>query len=489
MDPRTPVLVGVGTAMQRGDDPNQAREPVALMVEALLRAADDAECPALLRRADSIRVPRGIWPYRDPARIIADALGAGSARTQLAQIGVLQTALLGGAARDILESRCDVVLVAGGEAKWRSLTARKRGVEERLTRQPEAVAPDEELAPDRAIMHPLEIELELTRPVRQYAMVETALRHAAQSTPEAHARRMATLWAGMSRVASRNPDAWRRDAVSAEQILDLSDGNRMLAYPYTVLLNSQWNVDQAAGLILCALGVVRSLGLDESRLVYPLAVAESNCALTLAERADPASCPGFALAAQRALSQAGLSLADVTHLELYSCFPAAVQVQLRELGLSAERPLTVTGGMAFAGGPLNNFVLQAVAKMAQVLRADPGSRGLVTAVSAVLTKQGVSLWSSSEPTAPFAYADVSAQVATQWRAVDVVAGARGRARVAGYTVVHDHAGPSRAIALCDLDSGGRSLAFSTDPELMAEMESSEFCGRAVQVDEREFSAA
>ena len=35
--------------------------------------------------------------------------------------------------------------------------------------------------------------------------------------------------------------------------------------------------------------------------------------------------------------------------------------------------VSVTGGMTFGGGPLNNFVFQATVKMAQLLRREPRS--------------------------------------------------------------------------------------------------------------------
>ena len=94
VDDRTPVLVGVGAVRQREDDPAAALEPVALMAQALQRAADDAGAPALLARADRILIPRGFWDYADPARLVAERVGAVSARTLVAEIGVLQTTLL-----------------------------------------------------------------------------------------------------------------------------------------------------------------------------------------------------------------------------------------------------------------------------------------------------------------------------------------------------------------------------------------------------------
>ena len=169
------------------------------------------------------------------------------------------------------------------------------------------------------------------------------------------------MWAGFSNVAAANPNAWDRETRSADVIANADSRNRMLAYPYTKLHNSQWNVDQAAGLILCSVDAARRYGISEDRWVFPLAVTESNHMLPLSFRKELHRCPGFRIAGGRAKEIAKLDFDDGTHIELYSCFPSAVRVQTFELGLDLERQLTITGGMTFGGGPLNNFVIQAAA--------------------------------------------------------------------------------------------------------------------------------
>jgi hypothetical protein len=111
-------------------------------------APRDAGSRALLAAADSIRVPRGFWESSDPGRLIADRVGATAARTQLAEIGVLQTTLFGGAAEAIASGDADVVLVTGGEAKYRSLREHITGMAARSTPQV-GIEPDEVLRPAR----------------------------------------------------------------------------------------------------------------------------------------------------------------------------------------------------------------------------------------------------------------------------------------------------------------------------------------------------
>jgi acetyl-CoA C-acetyltransferase len=473
---RTPVLVGVAAVTQREDDPSRAREPVELMIAALEGAAADAGARALLARADSIRAPRGFWDYPDPCRIIAQRFGASAARTEVAEVGILQTSLFGRAAQDIAGGRADVVLITGGEAHYRSLRASLTGQEAPLTRQA-GVEPDSVLRPAQDIIDQLEIQHGLVTAVSHYAMIENALRAAEGRSIDGHRRELAELEAQMSRVAAANPDAWNRNAVDAEMVMRAP----MLAFPYTKLHVSQWNVDQAAGLILCSVETASALGVPRERWIFPLAVAESNYMLPLTRRRLLHRSPGFALAGARVLQRIGRRVADVNHLDLYSCFPAAVRVQMRELGIAPDRSPTVCGGMVFAGGPLNNFVLQSQVKMAQVLRADPGSVGLVTAISGMITKQGVTAWSTLPPEDGFFFDDVSIDAAAQTESVELRPEASGPATILTYTVVYQRGTPERAIVLCQLEDGRRTLADSREPELMNALMQEEYCGRAARI--------
>jgi acetyl-CoA C-acetyltransferase len=137
--------------------------------------------------------------------------------------------------------------------------------------------------------------------------------------------------------------------------------------------------------------------------------------------------------------------------------------------------------MTFAGGPLNNFVLQALAKLAAMLRAEPGRAGLLTAVSGILTKQGVSLWSARPPEAGFRFFDVTAETAPDQTALELVERADGPARIAGYTVLFEGERPKRVAFVCDLPDGRRTLAASDDPAVAALGTREELSGRTLQL--------
>ena len=482
IEPRTPVLVGAAAIQQRFEAPGRALEPTALMAAALERAADDAGSRELLAHANSIRIPRGFWDYPDPARIVAERVGAERARTVIAEVGILQSTLIGAAGRDIADGRTDVVLIAGGEAKYRALRAQILHQEAPVTAQGEDVQPDEVLRPHGDIISPLEVQRYLAMPVNQYSIIENAIRATERTSLDDHRDEVARMWARFSEVASSNPDAWDREARSADEIANPGPRNRMLAYPYTKLHNSQWNVDQAAGLILCSAEAANRFGIPEDRWVFPLAVTESNHMIPLSERAALHRSPGFRIAGRRALELAHLEIDDIAHLEIYSCFPSAVRVQTRELGISHARPLTVTGGMTFGGGPLNNFVIQAVARMAKVMREGSDCAGLVTAVSGILTKQGVSLWSTHPGAEGFRFEDVTDEVAAATERVAVDERYAGPATIASYTVLYKEGEPAQGVVICDAPGPRRTIANTLDANLARAMTHEEFCGREVVID-------
>ena len=137
--------------------------------------------------------------------------------------------------------------------------------------------------------------------------------------------------------------------------------------------------------------------------------------------------------------------------------------------------------MASAGGPLNNYVLQATVRMAEVLRDDPGSTGLVTSLSGFMNKVGFGVWSSAPPSDGFGFADVTSEVAAQAPGRELVGDHRGPARIVGYTVVYLGDTPSEAVAVCELSDGRRTLGVTRDPELMSAMVSEEWCGVEVRI--------
>jgi acetyl-CoA C-acetyltransferase len=146
--------------------------------------------------------------------------------------------------------------------------------------------------------------------------------------------------------------------------------------------------------------------------------------------------------------------------------------------------------MAFAGGPFNNFVFQATAAMAGALRADPGSLGVVTTVSGLLTKPGLGAWSASPDGQGPLLGDLGAEAARVTGSVEVIETLEeytGPATVVTYTVTPGSSGAvagtpalpwSRTVVVADADDGRRGVAISDDPEVAAQAVSGELIGRS-----------
>jgi acetyl-CoA C-acetyltransferase len=466
---RDVVLVGVGTSSRPSEGYDGAAvEPVELMVEAALAALDDTAGAASALRSSLglVAVPEGNWGYADPARLVADRLGATVARTVLVQIGVAQSTPIRVAAERIRAGLLDAALIVGGEAKATQQRVARAGAEPPETAQVDD-EPDERWAPEGELMAEPEITAGIWDPVAQYACIENALRVAEGLSLDAHLDQVAELWAAFNAVAADNPHAAFRQPRSVEQLRRAGEGNRPLAFPYAKWHSTQWSVDQAGALLLCSAATAEAAGVPRERWVFPHALVDSTDSLSLSRRADLHRWPAMGVLGAAVAEHLGRPLTSIDLVELYSCFPAAVRVQQRELGLPTDGVPTLTGGMAFAGGPFNNFTYQATAAMVGALRAAPGTTGLVSTVSGLLTKPGLAVWSTEPAARPPLVADLGDRARVATRRCEVTGDAYGPATVATYTVTYEGAEPASAFVIGDLQDGRRWVGTTTDAELLA----------------------
>jgi acetyl-CoA C-acetyltransferase len=455
LPPRTPVLVGVGTE-------TSSAPLTELLAAAALAAGEDCGIPTLLGATERIHLPQGSWSLTDPARTVARRIGAPTARTHRYEIGVSQQEVIDEALAAIADGSAEVVLVIGGEARRYERTAGPepepdpgdiRPPDVTVTRPPDFVAPIEI---DAGIVWP---------PVQQYALIDTALAHHEHLSAATHRDQVASLWARFNAVAQHNPDAAFPAPRTADDIATPGPKNRPLAHPYNLWHSSQWTVDQASALLFCSAERAAAAGIPADRWVFPRVALHSSQAITLTARRDLHAWPAMGILGRTAAAHLGLPLHHIPQGEVYSCFPAAVRVQQRELGLDPDGTPTLTGGMSFAGGPFNNFVFLATATMARTLRQQPGDLGLVTTVSGMLSKPGLAVWSCTPPTTaqPLLTADLGHEAAGQTAVLPVVTAdqATGPAQVVSYTVTFDPDDPLRAnrvAIVADRADGSRAAA-------------------------------
>jgi acetyl-CoA C-acetyltransferase len=486
LDPRTPVLVGAAAVDQCEDDPTLALEAVELMAEAARAAGRDANVPGLLPTVGMVAVPEGTWSYTDAGRLVAERIGAAGATTVVADVGITQQALVAHALSAVARGDVDVALVVGGEARHRALRARLAGTDAAEATQPEGTRPDVHLRPEGLGIADIELVRNAVTPTTAYALVESARRHHRGWSEDEHRARLGRLYEGMARVAAANPLAWDRRPHSAAELTTPSADNRMIDWPYTKLLCSQWNVDQAAALLVCSVAAAERAGVDRDRWVFPRSSAVADHAVPVVQRPALHGHPNIATATAAALADAGVGGDDLAHVDLYSCFPAAVQAYADAIGLDPwgepARPVTVTGGMSLAGGPLNNYVLMALASLVPRLREERGTVGWSSSVSGFLTKAGFGAWSTTPPGAGFRHRDVTAEAAAAGPPIRPVdADHVGPATVVAWTVDHDRGEPHRAVVVCDTPAGGRTLASTGEPATCAAMCGGQWIGTTVDV--------
>lgn len=449
------------------------------MVEASLEAGRDCGAPSLLAAARLVAVPEGTWKLADAARIVADRIGATGARTVRADVGVPQTAPLAVAFDRIRRGVLDVALVVGGEAMASDRAARAAGATVPAVTQGD-VTPDERWSPTGEIMADAEVQAGMWAPVEHYACIENALGAAEGRDPDGHLDDIAELWAGFSRVAADNPRAAFPELRTAAELRLPGPGNRPLASPYAKWHASQWAVDQAGALLVCSAGAARDAGVPTERWVFPHACVESSHAVPLSRRAELHRWPAMSVVGDAVSAHVGRPLREVEVQEVYSCFPAAVRVQQRELGLDLSAAPTVTGGMTFAGGPFNNFTFQATVEVAGRLRARPGALGMVTTVSGLLTKPGITVW-GADPPDDLLVADLGERAAAVTAVREVTHRAIGSGTVASATATYEDTTPSRAFVIVDLDDGRRWVGTCHDEAWVAAAVRREVLGTRVHV--------
>jgi acetyl-CoA C-acetyltransferase len=469
IDPRTPVIVGAGQVVRRDPADAQSVEPVAMMADALRLAAQDSGGARLLRRADSVRcVPVIAWPYRDAAAILAEDLDAMPRET-------VQSSAIGGdgpqrlvneTARAIAAGETDVALIAGAEA----VAGMRTSPAPAWRRQGDDVAPTRELDDRREAVNDTERVAGAALPVIMYALIESAVRATTGTDRDTHLSTIARIWSRFSQVAAANPFAWMRRSYTENEIATPSSENRLVATPYTKLLTANIQVNLGSGLILTSAQAAADAGVPRDRWVFIHAGAQAQDEWHVSERHSLAASPAINAVGRAVLEHARLSIDEIGFVDLYSCFPSAVQVAAAELGLAvddADRPLTVTGGLTFAGGPGNNYTTHAIATLVQRLRANPDAYGLATAVGWYLTKHAAGIYSSRPPTAPFASLEPRVAHPPPRRVLPAYA---GPAVVEALTVIYARDSTPEALVIAAITPDGeRVLTRTRDPDLVEEV--------------------
>jgi acetyl-CoA C-acetyltransferase len=372
------VIIGVGQVNDRPDDLNQALDSVGLMQAALNAAEKDTGTKVLHRLEWLGAVDQISFPDSDFHEHLAARLAHKPAtvlRTKDSS-GDYPIRLINDAANLIAEGKISVAAVVGGEAMR---TANKRA-QAAAVADPSGQKIDKLAEAAAAIALPHARPYGLLTPSEIYPIYENATRAAwGQSLDQAQAE-TGTIWSRSSEVAARNPNAWLRDPVSVDGIVNVTADNRLISFPFTKLMVANNSVNMGAAIIVASLAVARELGVPANKLVYVGRGAAAHEVDDYLRRDSYTHSAGMTATLQKTLEFNGLGASDLDHVELYSCFPCIPKMARRILNWPAERASSVYGGLTFGGAPVGNPMLHAAAAMVETLRAGKGNeKGLVFA--------------------------------------------------------------------------------------------------------------
>jgi acetyl-CoA C-acetyltransferase len=473
---KTPVVIGISSIQQKGSF-EQLDEALILMEKATQKAIVDSTNPKIIDYIDQIQIPKGYWKYRDPGKWIAKRNGIKSAKTTVTKIGVLQQNLINTACKDIANEKINASLIIGGEARYkkiRALIENKDYVETNLNTNPDYYIK----AKDDLQTQEERDELGLMA-VGYYAILESAYRAQKKLSIQEHKQKIGELYEEFSEIAAKNPDGWLDKKISSSEIIKASKSNPLQALPYNKFHCTSWNVNQASAMIICSEDLANDLGIPQNKRVYPLASSETNHMIAPIQRQNLNKSFGLELAVKFIKDVCEDNNIEPNLYELYSCFPIAVQMFSDSLGLKKHQGKTVTGGMAFAGGPLNNYMIHSTVKMLNEIRSNHSNIGLVTGVSGMMTKQALSLW-SKKPLIDFISKDVSEEAKLKDIPVQMSHALEGFASVIGYTIFPDDNGQLKAVVYSEDSQKKRKVLISNDKEILKSMGEEEWVGKQVK---------
>lgn len=409
MEDSTPILVGAGQFTEKDVSPELAHPPMGIAAEAAKAALVDTgigenlapliDTLAVIRIIpDSTNRPRMRNPFgraENPPRAVARRIGADPGNAIYGNVGGnTPQKFVNEIAQRISDKDVGIALIAGSEAIKTAQLALRNNIELDWQEQDEGSQEDrgigEQLATPHEFAHGLGI------PIQTYPLFENAIRGHQGRGIEEHMQAMGALFENFTKVAANNPYSFYGTVRSAEELATVTPENRFICFPYPKWMNAMDGVNQGAAVIMTSVGKARELGIDPARWVFLHGCAEANEKILVSERVDYHSSPAIRTNSANAMEMASSTIDDMDFIDLYSCFPAAVEIACDELGLRHDDPrgLTVTGGLPFFGGPGNNYSMHAIATMVPLLRANPNKFGLVTANGGYLSKHATGIYSA-----------------------------------------------------------------------------------------------
>ena len=404
----TPVIVGVGDIIDKRKV--NGPDPLTLLGQASELAFQDTGIKNVIDYLDAIGVVRfsvdfstatnqSRFGYSNFPRSLANKIGVKKDISELysGMGGNAPQVLLQEISKKIHANEIHCALISGGEVLQTMISKLKSGEklnwEDSAGGKPEIIGINDEGFSEEEKKHYMDL------PSNVYPIFANAIRSSKSQSSEEHLKECSELFSKFSKVASLNPKAWFPKFRTPEEIEEISDSNRLVGFPYTKYLNSMIRVNMASSLVVMSEKLTKELKIPQNKKVYIHGSCVLNDIWNVSKRPSLNESPAIRECGKEVLSQAGISLSEISFLDIYSCFPSAVQIAQKELSLDSndDRPLTVTGGLPYFGGPGNAYTMFSSSEMVKKLRSNPNEYGMVTANSWFLTKHAINIFSCKPP--------------------------------------------------------------------------------------------
>jgi len=393
-------------------------------------------------------------------------------------------------AHQIAVGDLEAAMIVGAENMHSSKVAKRSGTPLPSSEKYLDLQPDKVIGDARSGTGPAEEGIGLIVPVHLYALFESAIAARLNHDFPQQRKDISTWMATFTEVAAHNRYAWFQRPRSPEELATPTSENRLVAEPYTKLLTAFLEVNQAAAIILTSFELAKQYHLEGSS-VFIWSGADANDIWYPTARPDPGRSPAMKAAFGRALEAAKLSVDDISAFDLYSCFPCAVEMARDALGLHTQetRPLTLTGGLAYFGGPGNNYTTHAIACAADHL-VHNGGLAMVSGLGWYATKHSVGIYGDLPPSQGFSLGDTlidQERIDADGLPVITSLDTPSPATVIASTIVYSRDGKViRAPVIAKLENGVQLSADTAGREL-DNLPPSSLVGRQVQVEGRPLS--
>ncbi|MGV9205206.1 MAG: hypothetical protein ACOC44_14435 [Promethearchaeia archaeon] len=464
MNKKIPVIIGAAQFTQ-SKEMEKRLDPLGLMEKTATMAMDDTKTSNIKEKIDSIFMANIIsWTYRDAPGNLGNRLGLELKEKHYLPIGGNTPQYMLNKAAELIETgEIKGALLVGGEANYSTYKAKKEkyDLDWPKRQKPSYVDKTQPLGLNSFVKR---YNL-LTFP-NGYALIETALRAAQGLSVEEYLNQLGELFAEFSSVAATNPHAWSQKSYTKEEIINPTPKNRLINHPYTKRMVSNLYVDMSAAVLITSTDVASELNIPFTKWVYPMGGANLMNIKYMLQRPKLYTSPAIRYASELALKQADLSLEDIHAFDLYSCFPCMVQIAQREIGIPKDdpRPLTLTGGLPFFGGPFNNYSMHGIVEAINFVRDNPNKKAMVLANGGYNTKQSIAVYGSEPGKRPW---NDKSETKKKQALIDKhvlpepIKKANGLFEIKGYTIIYNRDGsPKKGLVLAkDMNSNRRTYAF------------------------------